>query len=271
MMRVVGVGVVFGVVVGVMILTDVVGAAEVPAVKNDTYVYDEAEVIDEGVEVELNGLLRSLEEDTSAELFVVTVNGLGGEAIEEFGYRVGNGMGIGQAEYDNGLLLLVSPPEGVRNVRIEVGRGMEGIFNDAKVGRILDEDFVPYREKGNYQEGIRQTIVRLVGETRDNAEWVGKDSMNEDWVVIGFFGVVGVVILGILLFGIYMEGRQNRARKGRSNAGFWATMAIGFAVIRERNRSEGLIGGIWKVGGGGGGFGGGGSGGGSFGGGGATR
>ncbi|MFV0484774.1 MAG: TPM domain-containing protein, partial [Candidatus Saccharimonadales bacterium] len=170
-----------------------------------------------------------------------------------------------------------SPPEGKRNVRIEVGKGMEGIFNDAKVGRILDADFVPYRDAGNYQDGIVKTVDSLVAETRDNAEWVGKSYTDEDiWIVFAAFGfmiVVFVFVMVVSLRSAYKMGKKEIARKGLSeNQKMWAVIGIGMAVM---NRNNGRRNGGWHGGGGwsggGGGFSGGGSGGGSFGGGGATR
>lgn len=268
-------------VLGLVVFSGVAGAAEVPAVVNDTYVYDGAGVIDDAAEVDLNAKLRSLEQDTSAEIFVVTVGGLDGAAIEDFSYKVANEMGIGQEEHDNGLLLLVSPPEGTRNVRIEVGKGMEGIFNDAKVGRILDADFVPYRENGDYQGGIVKTVDSLIAETRDNAEWVGKAAADEDiWVVfVAFLFIIAVFIFVIVasLRSAYKMGRKEIVRKGLTeNQKMWAVIGIGMAVMSRNNeefrRKHGNGGGGWFGGsGGGGGWSGGGSGGGSFGGGGATR
>lgn len=264
-------------IVGVMAFGGVVMAMEVPAVKNDTYVYDGAGVIDDNVEVGLNNKLRNLEKDTSAELFVVTVDGLDGGAIEDLSHRTANEMGIGQAEHDNGLLLFVSPPEGTRNVRIEVGRGMEGIFNDAKVGRILDADFVPFRENGDYQSAIAATVDSLVTETRDNAEWVGKASAPDEdaWIILVVFGFVLVVFVIVVanVRRAHKLGIDSLKKKGKSDIKYWAAVAAGMAIInknnenfRNRHSSDGWHGGV-----GGGGWSGGGSGGGSFGGGGATR
>ncbi|MDR3297951.1 MAG: TPM domain-containing protein [Candidatus Nomurabacteria bacterium] len=262
------------VVVGVTVFSGVVGAVEVPKVQNDVYVYDGAGVIAESVRIELNGKLRELEKDTSAEIFVVTVDGLDGEPIEEFAYRVGNEMGIGQKEYDNGVLLLVSPPEGTRNVRIEVGKGMEGIFNDAKVGRMLDADFVPYRAEGDYQTGIVKTVDSLVAETRDNAEWVGKTVDDGEWVVFVAFGFM-LLVWGFVMFmtfkSAYDMGKKELKRKGTTGKrGMWSVIAVGMALMNKNNGKGGWRGGGGMFGGGGG-FSGGGGGGGSFGGGGATR
>ena len=268
------------VALGLVVFSGTAGAVDVPSVKNDTYVYDGANVIDDSVEADLNSKLRSLEQDTSAEIFVVTVDGLDGVSIEDFSIRVANSMGIGQEEYDNGLLLLVSPPEGRRNLRIEVGKGMEGIFNDAKVGRILDNNLVPYRDDGGkYQEGIVKTVDSLVSETRNNAEWVGKSSTDEDiWIVFVAFGFMVLVFLFIMIASFrsaYKLGKKEIARKGLSeNQKMWAIIGIGMAVMnRNNNRRNGGWhgGGGFFGGGGGGGFSGGGGGGGSFGGGGATR
>ncbi|MCG4587442.1 TPM domain-containing protein, partial [Anaerosalibacter bizertensis] len=60
--------------------------------------------------------------------------------------------GIGSREYDNGVLILVSPKD--RELWIEIGYGLEGVLPDGKVGRIRDEQIFPYFKEGNYSEGV---------------------------------------------------------------------------------------------------------------------
>ena len=61
---------------------------------------------------------------------------------------------------DNGVLLLISKSD--TRVRLEIGEGLEGCLNDSKCGRILDNYFVPYREKSEYSTGTYETIKAVV-------------------------------------------------------------------------------------------------------------
>lgn len=132
----------------------------IPVVQKDVYVYDEDNIIDDDIEKQVNTLLVQLEEKTGAEVVVVTVNSLMGEQIEDYSIYLANTLKIGKKNKDNGVLLLISKAD--KKVRLEIGKGLEGCLNDSKCGRILDEYFVPYREKNEYSEGTKQTIQAVV-------------------------------------------------------------------------------------------------------------
>lgn len=175
---------------------------QIPSVQQDVYVYDQDGCIDDEVEAELNSLLVELEEKTEAEFAVVSISSLNGYTIEEYANKLFNSLGIGKDDKDNGVLLLLSRSD--TKVRLEIGRGLEGYLNDAKCGRILDEYFVPYREKDNYAEGTRLTVnaVLTVIAEEYQVELQGLEQLefnNEDeadtpvWVYIVIFIIVIIV------------------------------------------------------------------------------
>lgn len=132
----------------------------IPTVKKDVYVYDEDNIIDDDIEKQVNALLIELEKQTGAEVAVVTIESLLDKEIEDYSYDLANTLGIGKKDEDNGVLLLISKSD--ERVRLEIGRGLEGCLPDSKCGRILDDYFVPYREKDEYSEGTYQTIKAVV-------------------------------------------------------------------------------------------------------------
>jgi len=132
----------------------------IPTVLKDVYVYDEDNIIDDEAESKINALLIELEEKTTAEVAVITVKSLFDMEIEDYSYELANTLGIGKKDEDNGVLLLISKSD--KRVRLEIGKGLEGCLNDSKCGRILDNYFVPYREKDEYSEGTIQTIEAVV-------------------------------------------------------------------------------------------------------------
>ena len=132
----------------------------IPTVLKDVYVYDEDNIIDDEIESKINTLLIELEEKTTAEVAVVTVKSLLDMEIEDYSYELANTLGIGKKDEDNGVLLLISKSD--TRVRLEIGEGLEGCLNDSKCGRILDNYFVPYREKSEYSTGTYETIKAVV-------------------------------------------------------------------------------------------------------------
>ena len=128
--------------------------------KQDVFVYDEANLIDDNVEKDINQLLVALEEKSGAEFAVISIPSLNNLTIEEYSNKLFNKLGIGKAGKDNGVLLLFSKTD--NRVRLEIGRGLEGCLNDGKCGRILDEYFVPYREADKYTEATNLTTSAVL-------------------------------------------------------------------------------------------------------------
>lgn len=95
-------------------------------------------------------------------MVVVTVQSLGGRDIESYSIGLAREWGIGDKDDDSGVLLLLST--GDRQVRIEVGKGLEGSLTDGKSGRILDSYAVPYLKNSDYSTGLRECYKKLVEE-----------------------------------------------------------------------------------------------------------
>lgn len=123
-------------------------------------VNDFAGVLDESVEVELDRLLDDLERKTSSEVAVAVVRSLDGMSVEEYANRLFKAWGIGQAKQDNGVLVLVAPNE--REIRIEVGYGLEGVLPDGLAGEIIRDQFIPRFREDDYPGGIRAGVQRVV-------------------------------------------------------------------------------------------------------------
>ena len=72
--------------------------------------------------------------------------------IEEYANRLFADWGIGKKQKDNGVLLLVAPNE--REVRIEVGYGLEGTIPDGLAGDIIRAQIIPQFKANNFPKGI---------------------------------------------------------------------------------------------------------------------
>lgn len=122
------------------------------------YVVDLAGVMDPGTQARLNAMLRDLEDKTTAQVVVLTLNSLEGEPIESFSHQTAVKWGIGQKGKDNGVLITVAVKD--KKYRIEVGYGLESTLPDSLVGSIGRKYLVPHFRKGDFAGGI----VAAVGE-----------------------------------------------------------------------------------------------------------
>ena len=114
---------------------------------------------------QLNELLLDYETETSNQFAVLIIPSLEGEVLESYSIRVAEAWALGQADKDNGLLLLVTLAE--RRLRIEVGYGLEGVLTDAFCGRVIDNTIVPYFKNEQYFEGVSAGLLELIRQTGD--------------------------------------------------------------------------------------------------------
>lgn len=182
--------------------------ADIPSPVGDIYVQDFAGLLSFDQKAELDKLGRKLEDATTAQVAVLTVDTLDGSSIEEFSNEAFREYGIGSEESDNGVLLVISMED--RNVRIEVGYGLEGALPDGKVGRILDEYTVPYLKDGQPDQAIIQTYKVLYNEVASEYNWDGEQAETVPYedqgsnplsYIIIIVVVVVVVILDMMFFG----------------------------------------------------------------------
>ena len=227
-------------------------------------IVDNAGLLSPEKEAVLTTTLEALERDTSDQLVVVTVESLDGQEIEDFGYQLGRAWRIGQADTDNGILLIVAPEE--RKVRIEVGYGLESIMTDAMSALIIHNDILPAFREGSFERGIEQGVDAIDRQLRlDPAEAQARAAAAErpsSDAPIGVAAVIAAIFFLMILS--LIGGAMGRGRR-RPTGGGVAPILIWAASEALRNNSRG--GGSSWGGGGGGGFGGGGGG---FGGGGAS-
>ena len=141
----------------------------VPKVLKDTYVYDQGDFISNDQEDVINNLLIQLEEKTTVEFAVVTIPSLESLTIEEYSVKLARELGLGKADQNNGILLLVSKTDA--KVRLEIGTGLQGVLTDSVSGRILDKFFVPSREKENYDDACFNTVNAVINCIAESEEY----------------------------------------------------------------------------------------------------
>jgi uncharacterized protein len=176
--------------------------------KPTSYVADFAGVLDAGSKQQMEELSRAVYEQAHATIEVVTLHSLDGESIEQFTTDLEDKWKVGPKGSDRGVIMLLAIND--RKRRIEVGYGLEGILNDAKVGDI-GRTMVPWLQRGEYGQGLLEgeqqianviaadahvTLTPLEHPVRQPAPQHGRN----DWL--------GIVIFFVILFFIFGAGRR---------------------------------------------------------------
>ena len=217
-------------------------------------VVDDAHLLPEDTFDQLSRKLAAYSEQNGTQLVVATLPTLNGYPIDYYGYQLLRHWGIGQKGKNNGVLLIVDAGE--RQMRIEVGYGLEGTLTDAQSILIIHNVIAPRFRSGDYAGGITAGTDAILAVLGGHYEVLQREQVRER-------GGTGFLMFLIIIF-VFLP--LLRAMLGRGTGGGW----LGWLLL---GMLSGGGGGGRGGGFGGGGFGGGGGfsgGGGSSGGGGAS-
>jgi uncharacterized protein len=198
--------------------------------------------------------LTTFDDSTSSQISVVILESTGDRDIADFAFALGRAWGIGNKEFNNGILVLVAKND--RKIFIATGYGLEGALPDALAKQIIANEIRPnFRENDFYRgldEGTNAIIKAIQGEYKAPEGYNQKDKKGVPGIVII---IIVIIIMSIIKRGGGGGGHYNR-RGYHRGSGMWLFPGAG-----------GFGGGFGSGSSSGGGFGG--FGGGSFGGGGA--
>ncbi len=220
-------------------------------------VVDRANILSDATESALSAKIEAHEKTTTNQIVIVTLPDLMGRPIEDWGLMLGRGWGIGQQGKNNGIVFLIAPND--RELRIEVGYGLEGTLTDATASLIIRADVIPLFKQGDMEAGVNAgldgILAALVGTYLPSEQKHAADGMESTYpeiidtlVPVAFFGAF--VIVGLL-----MSLRRRWDKKSKRYVWYVATSTG--SGSGSRSSSFGRSGGGFS--GGGGSFGGGGS------------
>ena len=226
------------------------------------YVNDFAHVLDAGTQQRLNDECRQIDHRANAQIAVVTINSLDGDSVEDFANRLFTQWGVGGKNTDRGVLVLLAVQD--HRYRVEVGYGLEGILNDAKVGT-FGREMVPQLRASDYNGAINVLTGRIADVIAQDAKIEPVSGLPAARAPDESKPVVlptWIFVLGFIIFVLVVVTSPGRAL-------LWFLLSSMFSGGRGY-RGGGWGGGNWGGGSGGDGGGFGGFGGGSSGGGGAS-
>jgi uncharacterized protein len=195
---------------------------------NAVWVHDEANILSASAKAQMETLLQAHRDSTSTQIAVLIVPSLEGEDIDGYGVRVFKEWKLGQQGKDNGVLFLVAMQE--RQMRIEVGYGLEGVLTDALSSRINRNEVAPPFREGNYEAGIQAGVVAIIkavaGEYKNDNPAPRKRGKKSSW---------GSLIFILLL--VLIMSRKNRGGGG-GMGGYWTAAMLG-GMLGGSGRSSG--------------------------------
>ncbi|HEY7377560.1 MAG TPA: YgcG family protein [Steroidobacteraceae bacterium] len=104
--------------------------------------------------------LSDFEARKGSQLAVLIVPTTEPEDIAGFGIRVADAWKLGRKGVDDGAILLVAKND--RRMRIEVGRGLEGVMPDVIAGRIVSDTIAPLFKQGDFYGGINAGLDQMI-------------------------------------------------------------------------------------------------------------
>ncbi|HET8737047.1 MAG TPA: TPM domain-containing protein [Pricia sp.] len=234
--------------------------------EKQTSVYDYVELLPEGQEKALEQKLIRYSDSTSTQIVIVIIASTQGENINFLGAQWGQKWGIGQANKDNGVLVILARDD--RRIAINTGYGTEGNLTDAMSKRIIENVILPQFKQDNYYGGLNDGADAIFNVL--TGQFDEERTFDEGGGGFPFRSILPVIIFFVILIILSRKNRRGGGRNGgRRSGGFDIWDMIILSNMGRSSGSGGFGGGSGGGGFGGGGFGGG-FGGGGFGGGGAS-
>jgi len=219
-----------------------------------TSVYDYAQLLSATEKSALEEKLVRYSDSTSTQIVVITVETIKGESIGILTPKWAHEWGIGQADKDNGILILLAAKE--REIWISPGYGVEDKLSAGIVGQMTRDVIIPEFKAGSYYNGLNagtDAIFQLLkGKYKEERKNLKKGDKDGGGGGIFIFIIIFIIIIIIL-------SKRGGGRGGNNGGGFGSTLTdiLILSSLGSGGGSRGGFGGFGGSGGGGGGFGGG--------------
>jgi uncharacterized protein len=217
----------------------------------------------------LENVLAEYEQQRGSQIFVLMLPTTEPETLDAYSIRVADAWRAGRKGIDDGVIVLIAKnnPPGLRKMRIEVGRGVQGSLTDAMSNRILQDVMAPHFRQNDFYGGLAagvsaiQATIDKEGLAAPQRKAAQGNVVLGDWLPVLFSLAI---IVFFFLSAMLRRGGSPHIVTGRRG---WPTGTAGGLggmtgyEIGRRWGGGGGDGGGFGGGSGGGGFGGGGGGG----------
>ncbi len=180
-----------------VLLSSIAIAQDIPTLQK--YVNDNAGVLTSSDIARINALSAQIEENTTVQIAVLTVDTTELSSIEQYAVDVFEKSGIGFEDKDNGLLIVVAISD--RKWRIEVGYGLEPVITDSTAGMIGRTYIVPAFQEERYGDGLYNAVdaVYNVIQNSGDTSFIS-EQLDEEMIIPAIIMLVFVLIPFIMVF-----------------------------------------------------------------------
>ena len=207
--------------------------AAAPQVNKTSPVNDYAGILSDSTIQYVTEVSAALQSTCGAEIGVYTTEYIGNSTMEGYAYSVLNEWGLGSADKDNGVLLLLAPGED--DYYITRGTGLESALSISTLSTILDDKLEPNWVNGDYDTGVHDTVAAIAdklcsiyGVSLDTSTVSDTTSgRNGGSNIMSYIMILIAVILIIWVISTLTRPRPPRGGGPRGGAGcdmFWYSM-----------------------------------------------
>lgn len=190
---------------------------DIPEPTSEFFVNDYANVLDGETENYIFETGKAYNNNGGPQVVVLTMPAIDGD-VESFSIDVAREWGIGDKDEDNGVLITLVTDS--RDIRVEVGYGLEGVLNDAKCGRFI-RNASPMLSEGDYSGGIKQLYDDIIGELEEPS--TEEEDEDDIGLALAIAAIVFLIIIGFW-GGIY----RRRGGRGGFGGGYGGGFGGGF-------------------------------------------
>ncbi|WP_237274387.1 TPM domain-containing protein [Tenacibaculum ovolyticum] len=178
---------------------------EIPKKPNEeTSVYDYVGLLSKGQKINLENKLIKYSDTTSTQIVIAIIDSTKGENINYLGANWLSNWGIGQAEEDNGVLIILAKDD--RKLAISTGYGVEHLLTDFLSKRIIEREIIPGFKRGDYYAGLNSGADAIFKAL--NGEYKGSRKKSEDFDPSFIIFIIILIIFFVLIF------RGNKGNRG---------------------------------------------------------
>ncbi len=206
---------------------------QIPALSSP--VMDEAAFLSPVEKQDLSQLAYEINTNQGPQITILTVPDLQGYAIEDFSIRVAEKWQLGTKEKDNGLLIVIAKAE--RQMRIEVGNGIEGEVTDYESNQYINNVLKPAFKAGDFHGGLKAVMMDLAQKFNiklsEGNRYVRRATQQISIpgpLKVAFPFLIGFLILGQILLSKRPVARGIFTGAGMAGVGFFVGVA-GLAMV----------------------------------------
>ena len=135
-------------------------AASVQGISSTSCIADNANILSRDTETYITNISVALQENCSgAQIGVYTTDYVGNNTMEGYAYEVFQAWGLGSADQDNGMVLLMAT--GDDNYWATPGEGLESAFSGNVLSDLLYDNLEASWAKQDYDTGARKTVLAM--------------------------------------------------------------------------------------------------------------